>query len=214
MWVWALVGIAIVLLVWGLGREGFAIIGTAVDEKTVVQRPTLESAVWRSKIDASSPIGANDEDYIRAIQQFYDTVYAPLPVPKTLKESDIDSFLASAKLPPGIDKASLHTILADAFRATSGLTAAAKELKQIQFQPSSNIEPSMGVDEVFVRTEDEYTPAEKKGMPLPEGDYEPIAQQAVPRHHGSRDYNTTSWRSTMPYDVCESGDAACTENVL
>jgi hypothetical protein len=209
-----LVGIAIVLLVWGLGREGFAIIGTAVDEKTVVQRPTLESAVWRSKIDASSPIGGNDEDYVRVLQQFYDTVYAPLPTPKTLKESAIDAFLASAALPAGVDKASLHTIISDAFRATSDVSAAARELKQIQFQPSSDIEPEMGVDQVFNRTEDKYTPAEQKGMPLPEGEYQPIAQQAVPRHAGSRDYKTTSWRGTRPYDVCESGDRACTENVL
>lgn len=209
MWVWALVGIAIVLLVWGLQREGFAIIGTAVDEKTVVQRPTLESAVWRSKVDASSPIGANDEDYIRAMQQFYDTVYAPLPAPKTLKESDVDSFLATATLPAGVDKPSLHTILSDAFRATSGLTAAAKEKKQMQFQPSSAIEPEMGVDQVFARTEDQYIPADPSGMPTPEGSYQPIAQQAAPRRPGSRDYNTSSWRGTRPYDVCP-----CAENVL
>jgi hypothetical protein len=173
----------------------------------------MDSKVWKSKIDAAAPIGANDDDYITSIQQFYDRVYAPLPSPKLVKDADVRSFLSSATFPPGIDKEALATILLDAFDATSGETAAAKEARQITFTPSSDIQPSMGVDEVYVRKEDEYIPTEPVGVPLPEGGYAPIEQQETPRHPGTRDYKTTSWTSTLPYDVCESG-TECTENVL
>jgi hypothetical protein len=209
-----LLGLAILLFVAGLGREGFQMIGTAVDETTFIARPTMApSSVWRSKIDAGAPLGSNDDDYLLVIQQFYDRVYAPLPTPKTVKDSDIESFLTSASLPGGVDKNALRKILGDGFRATSGDTAAARELKGINFTPSAAIQPAMGVDEVRVRKEEEYTPADLHGMPLPEGRYAPIEQQETPRHAGYRDYRTTSWTGTSPYDVCESGDKPCTENV-
>jgi hypothetical protein len=210
-----LIGLAIFLLVAGLHREGFAIIGPAVDEKNVIARPTNEpNSVWRSKVESGAPLESSTDDYIMIIQRFYDEVYAPMPTPKVVKDSDIQTFVETTSLPGGVEKNSLRKILGDGFHAASGDTAAARELKGINFTPSENIQPEMGVDEVFVRKEEGYVPVDPRGTPLSEGDYAPLVQQEVPRHAGYRDYRTTSWTSTKPYDICESGDKACTENVL
>lgn len=205
-----LIGLAVFLLVAGLHREGFAIIGPAVDEKTTIPRPTYTpNSVWRSRVQAGAPLESSTDDYILIITKFYDEMYAPKPEPKVVKDSEIEDFLTKTKLPGGVDKSSLRKILGDGFRATSGDTKAAQELRGVNFTPSSDIQPEMGVDEVFVRKEDTYKPADPRAGELPEGEYAPVAQQQVPRHAGERDYRTTSWTGVMPYDVCP-----CAENVL
>ena len=72
MGVWILIAIAGALLYWMTIRERY------VEVPGPGARPTLEDAAWRSKIDAQAPIGASDDDYIAALQKFYDTVYFPL----------------------------------------------------------------------------------------------------------------------------------------
>lgn len=210
-----LIGLAVFLLVAGLHREGFAMIGPAVDEKTTIPRPTYTpNSVWRSKVQSGAPLESSTDDYILIITKFYDEVYAPKPTPKIVKDSEIEDFLTKTMLPGGVDKNALRKILGDGFRATSGETKAARELRGINFTPSSDIQPEMGVDEVFVRKEDTYNPADPRAGRLPEGEYAPVEQQEVPRRTGERDYRTTSWTIVRPYDVCESGDNACAENVL
>jgi hypothetical protein len=82
---WILVAVAILLFLYTL-RESFT-----DTEFTNVTRPSLEDGAWRSKIDDQVAIGANDADYIKALQAFYDNVYKPAAVKPTT--ADIETFL-------------------------------------------------------------------------------------------------------------------------
>ena len=131
---------------YGVGGAGVA---------TSVTRPTLESGVWKSKIDAQAPIGANDDDYIKVLQAFYDKVYVPAPLKPTIAQ--LETFLEGPDvkgLP--VDTSALRLIIADAFHLDTGQTAAAREEAQSNFTPTKNLEPSMGRDQVFDRLEADF----------------------------------------------------------
>jgi hypothetical protein len=219
---WIALSLLILLIFWSF-RETFVdteFKSSGVGVSTSVQRPPDDTAspayqMWKSKVDAQVPIGANDDDYIKAIRAFYDKVYEPSPTKPTT--TDIETFLKSpdvAGLP--LDTNSLRLILASGFHIQSTETAAAREKRQTKFTPSKNIEPSMGRDQVFDRTELDYTPADPRADgPLPEGHYKPIKQQGRPRRLGEPDYETVGKTGTLFYDVCtESKREGCEENVL
>jgi len=191
---------------YGVGSAGVA---------SSVTRPTLESGVWKSKIDAQAPIGANDDDYIKVLQAFYDKVYAPAPLKPTVAQ--LETFLEGPDvrgLP--VDTAALRLIIADAFHLDAGQTAAAREEAQTNFTPTKNLEPSMGRDQVFDRLEAGYRPADsRQGGPVPEGYYAPLVQQGKPRRTGEVDYESAGRTNTQFYDVCsETKTPGCEENVL
>jgi hypothetical protein len=71
----------------------------------------------------------------------------------------VDAFVALPR--PGIDPAVLKTIIMEAFHIDGGKK---DESKQTAFNPSTKLlAPKDGVDEVRVRTEDEYAPADTTG---------------------------------------------------
>lgn len=195
----------------GAAKYGVAGAGVA----SGVQRPTLESGVWKSKIDAQAPIGANDEDYIKALQAFYDKVYAPATVKPTA--TDLETFLAGPNVKDvPIDTGALRLIITDAFHLDAAKSAAAKEEAQVKFTPTKNLQPSDGRDEVYTRDEKDYEPSDTRvGGPLPEGYYAPLIQQAKPRRTGEVEYGSAGKTSTLFYDVCsETKKPGCDENVL
>lgn len=219
---WIALSLLIVLIVWSF-RETFVdteFKSSGVGVSTSVQRPPEDTgspayAMWKSKVDAQVPIGANDEDYIKAIRAFYDKVYDPSPVKPTTE--NIETFLKSpdvAGLP--LDTNSLRLILASGFHIQAGETAAAREKRQTKFTPSKNIEPSMGRDQVYDRTELDYTPADPRADgPVPEGHYAPLKQQGRPRRLGEANYQSVGKTGTLFYDVCsETKTPGCEENVL
>jgi hypothetical protein len=178
-----------------------------------VVRPTIDNESWTSKIDAEAPIEADDETYIRVLQAFHDQVY----VPKTTKptDKDVEAFLQGPTASvPGIDPNALRKIIAAGFRVERTVTGAAREAKELQFEPSEALQPSDGVDGVYGHMRQGlYVPADtRKGAELPEGLYEPTVQQVQPRNPGLSTTNSTSWTGTQFYSVCDSGP--CTENVL
>jgi len=219
---WIALSLFILLLLWSV-RETFVdteFKSSGVGVSTSVQRPPEDSnspvyQMWKSKVDSQIPIGANDEDYIKVIRAFYDKVYQPSPTKPTT--TDIETFLKSpdvAGLP--LDTNSLRLILASGFRIQPTETAAAREQRQTKFTPSENLEPSMGRDQVFDRTELDYRPSDPRNDgPLPEGHYKPIKQQGRPRRLGEPDYQTVGKTGTLFYDVCsETKKEGCEENVL
>jgi hypothetical protein len=125
----------------------------------VVTRPD-KSTLWSSKVVANTPFGTEVPPYIDALAAFYDKVY--IPAPSRPKESDVDIFVATAY--PGTDPVSLKTIIMEAYHIDAAEGKAAGEQKQVKFEPSARLlAPKDGVDEVRVRTEDEYTPADTDG---------------------------------------------------
>jgi hypothetical protein len=215
-WLWILAALAGLVFLLYIQHETF------VDKESPVTRPEVTSSVWKSKVDAETPIGANDDDYIRTLQLFYDTKYSPASITTKPSITDVDNFIKSASIPAGIDTAILKKLIKNGFRIESGMTAAAREKSQIVKEQTAEqiakdielLNPDKGVDQVRTRTEEIYVPADtEKGM-LPEGKYAPVEQQDTPRHSGERDYKSTSWTNARFFDVCESGDKACMENVL
>ena len=212
----------ILLIVWSF-RETFVdteFKSSGVGVSTAVQRPPSDTGapayqMWKSKVDAQVPIGANDDDYIKVIRAFYDKVYFPSPTKSTV--ADIETFLKSPDvvgLP--LDTNALRKILADGFHIQPAETAAAREQRQTKFTPTKNLEPSMGRDQVFDRTELEYRPADPRNDgPVPEGHYAPLKQQGRPLRSGEANYETVGKTGTLFYDVCtESKREGCEENVL
>ena len=219
---WVALSLFILLILWSI-RETFVdteFKSSGVGVSTSVQRPPTDTgspiyAMWKSKVDAQVPIGANDDDYIKAIRAFYDKVYDPSPTkPET---AQIEAFLKSPDvvgLP--LDTNALRMILADGFHIQSSETAAAREQRQTKFTPTKNLEPSMGRDQVFDRTELEYTPSDPRNDgPVPEGHYAPLKQQGRPRRLGEANYETVGKTGTLFYDVCtQTRTPGCEENVL
>jgi hypothetical protein len=122
-----------------------------------VTRPD-RSSLWTSKIAANTPFGTEPAPYITALAAFYDRVYKPAT--SRPKESDVDTFVRTPY--PGTDPAALKTIIMTGFRIDSATSKS--ESEQTVFQPSAKLlAPKDGVDEVRVRTEDEYTPADRTG---------------------------------------------------
>ena len=180
-----------------------------------VTRPSMESGAWKSKIDAQAPIGANDEEYMHALQDFYDKVYLPAPTKPTT--NDVEAFLKGPDVAgKPVDTQAMRLILVDAFHIEPGETAAEKEKKQIQFEVDAQaLEPRNGRDEVRVRTEGYYYPADPVFGKLPEGNYAPVNQQDQPRHPGTRNYKTSGRTGVLFFDVCaDSKRPGCEENVL
>jgi len=199
MSLWLLV-IALFLIAFR-NREDFT------DPDSPVTRPA-KNAVWLSKIDAEAPIGGNDDDYIAVLQAFYDKVYVPSEVRP--KDTDVEAFLKSADgQKPGVDPNSLRKIIAAGFRIERTLPASAREEAQVKFQPTAALQPQMGVDQVYNRTEDIYQPADSRKGDLPEGLYAPTEQQEQPRRPGTWDDKSTSWSKASFFSTCE-----CAKNVL
>ena len=113
------------------------------------------------------------------------------------KDSDVEAFLnTSDGSAPGVDQDALRKIIADAFHAEHTEGAASREKKEIAFEPDEKLlQPRDGVDEVFVRKEGTYRPADSRIGKLPEGQYAPVPQQLVPIHSGEYDDKSTSWHS-------------------
>jgi hypothetical protein len=219
---WIALSLFILLFLWSI-RETFVdteFKSSGVGVSTSVQRPPEDTgspayAMWKSKVDAQVPIGANDEDYIKAIRAFYDKVYDPSPTKPTT--ANIEAFLKSSDvtgLP--LDTNALRMVIADGFHIQAGETAAAREKRQTKFTPTKNLEPSMGRDQVYDRTEEEYRPADPRNDgPVPEGHYAPLKQQGRPRRLGEANYQSVGKTGTLFYDVCsETKTPGCEENVL
>ena len=194
------------------GNAKFGVAGVGVEKG--VTRPSLESAEWKSKIDSQVPLGSNDEDYIRILQAFYDTVYANATNKPTT--NDIELFLKGPNVHgKPVDPGALRMIISSGFRIDPP-TAASREDKQIKFMIDPEaLEPEGGRDEVFTRVEETYRPADTRIGELPEGRYAPVVQQIRPRRPGESNYKTTGWTQSLFYDVCSvTKKPGCEENVL
>ena len=170
-----------------------------------ITRPNLEEARWRSKIEAEMPIGQSTADYVRVLQAFYDKVYVPATDRPT--GAQVDAFLASPDASvAGTSPEALKRILMSGFNLQSGQTAAAREEKQAVktgalagFQ-GKELEPKMAVDEVNVRTEIPYIPADMREGELPEGVYAPTPQ-TTPSRPGFWDDKSISWTRSQFFSV-------------
>lgn len=153
------------------------------------QRPT-RNAEWLSKIDAEAPIGANDDDYLAALQRFYDEIYLPARTANPnvfIDDTRVKTFADSLT---GVDKDAIRKIITAGFAVQRTGSAAAREQEQIVKTGAlagfkgENLAPAMGVDEVRTRKENTYIPADSRKGKLPEGLYKPVAQQEEPRREG------------------------------
>ena len=226
MRLWILFAIALLLFAWGF-RESF----TDPDECTTrgvtrggkaclppMTRPSMDDPSWRSKIDAEAPIGGNDDDYMRALQAFYDKVYAPATVKPT--DKDVEVFLSSNNASfPGVDPVSLRKIITKGFKVELTTTTAAREKAlavttgALAGFKGNELQPGNARDEVYSRTELGYIPADSRKGELPEGLYEPT-EQSEPRRPGDFKDASTSWTQVSPMSVCEGTDLECLKNVL
>jgi hypothetical protein len=211
MGVWILIALVALLLVMMNIRERY------VERDGPGERPSLdgpEGAAWRSKIDAEAPIGGSDEDYVAALQKFYDTIYSPLRTTNATaspKDTEVEAFLTSNQF-PNVSKDSLRRIILAGFSIDRTESAVAREEKQVKFQPTEALQPRDGVDQVYGRRKEEvYTPADSRTGSLPEGVYNPTTQ-TEPNRPGILKTSSTSWSPTQFASVCK-GDA-CTQNVL
>ena len=200
-----LLAIAALLFAWSF-REHYT-----DTESPISGRPSLSDPAWRSKIDAEAPIGGNDADYVRVLQAFYDKVYVPSEVKP--KDTDVETFLKTPDAQvAGVDPNAIRKIIGTGFRIEKTLPSAAREAAEIKFQPTDALQPKDGIDEVFVRKENVYVPADSRKGPLPEGLYSPV-NQYEPRRPGTFDDKSTSWTQSSFFSVCKPGEP-CAENVL
>lgn len=211
--IWLLIAIAVVLLLLMTVRERY------VEREGPGERPSFdgpEGAAWRSKIDAQIPIGGSDDDYLKALQKFYDTIYAPLRTQnKTAspKDTEVEAFLEANPF-PNVAKDPLRQIILSGFSIDRTVSAAAREQKQVKFQPTEALEPRDGVDQVYGhRKEEVYVPADKRIGELPEGIYADT-KQTEPKRPGLWDDKSTSWSPAAFASVCEDPDGKCAQNVL
>lgn len=173
-WVLGILAVLALAVVWWLSRRE-----RYVEVPGPGKRPSMEDAAWRSKIDAEAPIGGNDDDYMAALQKFYDDVYFPLRSKNESaapKDTQVEAFL-NANMFPNVSKDSLRQIILSGFAVDKTVSAAEREKKQVKFTPTEALQPRDGVDEVYGRRkEDAYVPADKRIGDLPEGIYEPTFQ--------------------------------------
>lgn len=178
------------------------------------ERPSSAAPAWRSKIDAQAPLGGNDEDYVKALQSFYDTIYSPLRTQNPdaqPKASEVEVFLD--KQPATVDKKALRQIILSSFQIDrEGDTGAAREEKQLNktgalkgFQAeggSQVIEPKDGVLETWKRVEETYQPSDSRLSTLPEGIYGSLPESSPPRREGVfPDSGSTSRSGARPYSL-------------
>jgi hypothetical protein len=173
-WAFVLVAVLALAVAWRLWtRERY------VEVPGPGKRPSMEDAAWRSKIDAQAPIGGNDDDYMAALQMFYDKVYFPLRSKNSTaapKDTEVEVFL-NANMFPNVSKDSLRQIILSGFAVDKTVSAAEREKKQVKFTPTEALQPRDGVDQVYGRRkEDAYVPADTRIGLLPEGLYEPTPQ--------------------------------------
>lgn len=178
-------------------------------------RPSMDDPAWRSKIDAQAPIGGSDSDYVAALQKFYDEIYAPLRTQNETaspKDTDVEAFLNSNTF-PNVSKDSLRQIILSGFSVDKTESAAAREQRQVKFQPTEALQPRDGVDQVYGRRKEEvYVPAKPEFSDLfSEGNYA-ATPQTEPTREGTWDSKSTSWSPQAFYSVCEGGK--CAQNVL
>jgi len=194
--VWILLGIALLLVILRTREHYVEISGPGL-------RPS-RTADWLSKIDAEAPIGANDDDYLAVLQQFYDEIYKPARDANPnvyIDDTKVKSF-ADGVTRPGVDKTAIRKIITAGFAVQRTGTGAAREQQQIVKTGAlagfegKNLEPSMGVDEVRTRKEVTYLPADMRKGSLPEGIYTPTAQ-TEPSREGTYDDKSTSWTQTQ-----------------
>ena len=211
--IWLLIAIAVALLVIMTLRERY------VEREGPGLRPSFEGAegaAWRSKIDAQIPIGGSEDDYMKALQKFYDEIYSPLRTQnKTAspKDTQVESFLDSVGI-PNISKDALRQIILSGFSIDKTQSAAAREEKQVKFQPTEALQPRDGVDEVYGhRKQEVYVPADKRIGELPEGIYADTPQ-TEPIREGTWNDKSTSWSPASFASFCEPGDEKCAQNVL
>ena len=223
MELWLLIAIAVALFVLMTLREHY------VEREGPGLRPSLEGpegAAWRSKIDAQIPIGGSVDDYLKALQKFYDEIYSPMRTAnKTASPTDkqVETFLDSVTI-PNISKDSLRQIILSGFSVDRSGTAAAREEKQLNKEGalkgfkaeggSEALEPRDGVDEVYGRRRQEvYVPADHRRGNLPEGVYADT-EQTEPTREGAWNDKSASWSPAAFASVCEPGDEKCAQNVL
>lgn len=216
--------IAVFLLLLGAVRERFTDPeeckqdGVTRDKKACVPKiipPSLDSPVWRSRIDAEAPIGQNDEDYARVLSAFYTKVYVPSPTRPT--EAQVDEFLKSPDgQVAGTDPGAMKRLIMNGFNLEKALTGKAREEKQAVttgalagFDPAKLEQDKKGVDETNRRKEIPYVPADTREGPVPEGVYSPIQQQEEPRNPGTWDDKSISWTRSQFFSVCP-----CAKNIL
>ena len=209
-WVLGVLAVLALAVVWWLSRRE-----RYVEIPGPGKRPSMDDAAWRSKVDAEAPIGGNDDDYIAALQVFYDKVYFPLRSKDSSaapKDTEVEAFLKSNSF-PNVSTDALRQIILSGFAVDRTVSAAEREQKQVKFSPTEALEPRDGVDQVYGRRRQEiYTPADSRpAVDFPEGVYAPTAQ-TEPDNEGVWDDKSTSWSPQAFASVCE-GDA-CTQNVL
>ena len=178
----------------------------------------MQDPTWRSKVDAEAPIGGNDEDYMKALQAFYDKVYVPATTRP--KDTDVEAFLKTADAQfAGVDPVSLRRMIANGFKVELSGTATAREQKQsvttgaLAGFSGSELQPGNARDEVYTRDEELYIPADTRLGEVPEGILDPVPQ-LEPNKPGEYDDKSTSWRPNSFYSVCSASDLLCRENVL
>jgi hypothetical protein len=195
MVVWVLLGVAVLLFI----ANRFERFEEPAGGFNQVTPPSETSSIWTSKVRANAPFDADIPSYIKALKSFYDTVYKPSQTRPT--EKTVDAFVLTPF--PKVDPVVLKTIIMESFHIDSGMTAAAKEQKQVKFAASAALEPADGVDEVRVRTEIPVTPADTTGPfdKSPEGVYAPV-EKTIPTHS-----------NTCEGDSWHKGQFASVENV-
>lgn len=194
-----LILIAIVLLLIRL-REHFV--------EGNITRPSMDRKDWISKIHAQAPIGASDEEYIKVLQQFYDTIYLPKKN-KNQNPTEADVELTLSALNPAIvSPDAMRQIILSGFPVDRATSAVAREEEQVKIKDKmKNLEPRDGRNETYPQTELPYKPEDTRIGELPEGIYEPVEQQDTPRREGQWDDKSTSWTRNTFYNVCQ--DDSC-----
>lgn len=201
MGLWILLAIALLLILLRTREHYVEIEGPGL-------RPS-KTAEWLSKIDAEAPIGGNDDDYLRVLQQFYDQIYLPARTANKsvyIEDTKVKQFADSVTV-PGIDKTAIARIITAGFAVQRTGSAAAREQQQIVKTGAlagfegKNLEPSMGVDQVRSRKEQTYVPADSRKGRLPEGIYKPVPQQEEPRREGIPALQTLDRTDLMYYSL-------------
>jgi hypothetical protein len=151
---------------------------------------------------------------VAALQKFYDTVYVvkrPAGSTTSPKDTDVEAFL-NANTFPNVSNNSLRKIILAGFSIDKTESAAAREKKQVKFQPTEALQPRDGVDQVYAHnTQELYVPVDSRMGKVPEGVYK-ATPQTEPSRPGHSDDKSTSWTPVSFASVCEGGK--CAQNVL